>query len=86
MEMFLFKTIPIYWGCSNIGDFFNMDGIITFENVDDAIHKINQLDENYYNSKKSAIEENYKLAQKYICYEQNVVDKITEIFKLNELI
>ena len=84
--MFLFKTIPIYWGCSNIGDFFNMDGIITFENVDDAIHKINQLDENYYNSKKSAIEENYKLAQKYICYEQNVVDKITEIFKLNELI
>jgi len=86
MEMFLFKTIPVYWGCSNIGEFFNIDGIITFENVDDAIHKINKLDENYYNNKKLAIEENYSIALQYVNYEQNVLNKITEIFKLNNLI
>jgi hypothetical protein len=28
-DCILNKTSPIYWGCSNIGDFFNMDGIIT---------------------------------------------------------
>ena len=22
----MLKTIPLYWGCSNIGNFYNMDG------------------------------------------------------------
>jgi len=86
MELFLFKTIPIYWGCSNIGDFFNIDGIIMIDNIDDAIHKINSLDKDYYNSKKDAIEENYQKALQYINYEQNIADKIIGIFKLNNLI
>ena len=86
IEMFLLKTIPVYWGCSNIGDFFNIDGIITINNIDDAIFKLNQLNKNYYNSKISAIEENYKLALQYINYEKHVNNKITEIFKLNNII
>ena len=28
IDCFSIKTIPIYWGCKNIGDFFNLDGII----------------------------------------------------------
>jgi hypothetical protein len=86
MEMFLFKTIPIYWGCSNITDFFRPEGIITFTSVDDAIHKINQLDEEYYWSRQSVIDENHQKALQYINYEQNIINKITEIFKLNNLI
>lgn len=86
MELFLLKTIPIYWGCSNIGDFFNIDGIITINNIDDAIYKINNLNEDYYNSKKNIIEENYQKALQYIDYEQSIVNKITEIFELNKLI
>jgi hypothetical protein len=86
MEMFLLKTIPVYWGCSNIGDFFNMDGIITFDNVDDLIYKLNNLDENYYNSHLDAINENYNLAFNYINYEKRVSDKIIEIFKLNNIL
>jgi hypothetical protein len=86
MEMFLFKTIPIYWGCSNITDFFKSEGVITFTSTDDAIYKLNNLDESYYNNRLDIINENYKLAQKYIHYEQNIVNKITEIFKHNNLI
>jgi hypothetical protein len=40
----------------------------------------------YYDSKKDIIEENYQKALQYIDYEQNIVNKITEIFKLNKLI
>jgi hypothetical protein len=40
----------------------------------------------YYDSKKHIIEENYQNALKYIDYEQNIVNKITEVFKLNKLI
>ena len=35
---------------------------------------------------KDIIEENWRLAQNYIDYEQNVVNTLTEIFKLNNLI
>ena len=86
MEMFLLKTIPVYWGCSNIGDFFNKKGIITFDNVDDLIHKLNSLDENYYNSVKEYIEENYNNALNYLHVQTNIINKITEIFEHNNLI
>jgi hypothetical protein len=86
LDCFLLKTIPIYWGCSNIGDFFNIDGIITFNNVDDLIHIVNNLDENYYESKKEIINQNWELALNYIHYEQNIVDTITKIFKQNNLV
>jgi hypothetical protein len=86
LDCFLLKTIPIYWGCSNIGDYFNKEGIIRVDNVDDMIYVINSLDENFYNSRKEAIQENWELAKNYIDYEQNVVDTITKIFKHNNLI
>ena len=86
IEMFLLKTIPVYWGCSNIGDFFNMDGIITINNIDDAIFKLNQLDEKYYNNHLEAINENYNTALNYINYEQRIVNQVLEIFELNEII
>jgi hypothetical protein len=86
MEMFLFKTIPVYWGCSNITDFFRQEGIITFTSIDDAIYQLNNLDESYYNNHLEAINENYNRALQYISYEQNITNKILEIFKLNNLI
>jgi hypothetical protein len=86
LDCFLLKTIPIYWGCSNIGDYFNKEGIIKFKESDDFIYIVNELTEEYYHSKRDIIEENYQLALKYVNYEQNIIDKITEIFKHNNLI
>ena len=86
LDCFLLKTVPLYWGCSNIGDFFDMDGIIKFENVDDLIYKSNELHSFSYPDKKDAIENNYQKALQYIDYEQNVVNKVLEIFKLNQII
>jgi hypothetical protein len=76
----------MYWGCSNIGDFFNKEGIIQFEDPDKFIYISNQLTDKYYDSKKQIIEENYQLALQYVNYEQNIIDKVLEIFKHNNLI
>ncbi len=85
LDCFLFKSIPIYWGCSNIGDYFNIDGIKKFENVDDLIHI--HLDESYYYEfAKEAIEDNYQRALQYLDFEQRAVDKIIEVFKHNDLV
>jgi len=86
LDCFLLKTIPMYWGCSNINDFFNPEGIIKFENPDDFIYLSNQLTPQFYQSKKEIIEENYNLALHYVDYEQNIINKIFEIFKYNNLI
>ena len=86
LDCFLLKTIPIYWGCSNIGDYFNIDGIIPFNNVDDLVYMSNNLDEDYYSPRKEIINKNWKLALEYVDYQQNVVNTITNIFKHNKLI
>ena len=86
LDCFLLKTIPIYWGCSNISDFFNPEGMIQVRNVDDMIYVINSIDESYYTSRKEIIEQNWKTAQDFVDYEQNIANRITEIFKHNNLI
>jgi len=85
LDCFLMKTIPIYWGCSNIHDYFSNPGFLKFENVDDLIYISNILTPEFYKSKKEAIEHNYKIALNYINYEQSIINKIEEIFKLNNL-
>ena len=64
VDCFATKTIPIYWGAPNIGEFWNQDGIITFENENELVSILNNLTEDDYFRRKEAIEENYQLAIK----------------------
>jgi hypothetical protein len=84
-DCMMLKTIPIYWGCSNINLFYNPNGIITFQNPDDLIRIANELTIDDYNSRKKVIEENFARVKNYQNFEQRVVDKITEIFKFNNI-
>jgi hypothetical protein len=85
-DCILNKTIPIYWGCSNIGDFYNKEGIIQINNADEIIKIINTLTPEYYNSKLTVIEENYKKAFNYKDYTGNISKIIEKIFKLNNML
>jgi hypothetical protein len=76
IDCFLTKTVPLYWGCSNIGEFFNKDGIITFENENDLLKKINKLTSDDYNSRIHAINENYTKALYYADF----------FYRLNEIL
>lgn len=85
-DCILNKTIPIYYGCSNISDFYNPKGIIQVRNTDEIIKVINNLDPQYYSSILDAVEENYQKAFKYKDYVGNVKKQIIEIFSLNNII
>ena len=52
------KTIPIYYGCTNISDYFDTRGFIIIKNTQD-INRINKLTADYYNKTLPYIEENY---------------------------
>lgn len=85
IDCFLLKTIPLYWGCSNIGDFFNKEGIIEFGDVDDLIYITSQLDEKYYQSKLKYIEENHQEALNWLSYQKALTDNIISIFEYNNI-
>jgi len=85
-DCILNKTIPIYWGCSNIEEFYNPDGILRVQNVDDIIHFANTLTPEIYESRLKAVEENYLLALEYKDYAGNVAKQLKELFKENNLI
>jgi hypothetical protein len=60
-DCFATGTIPVYYGCPNIGDYFNTDGIIMLDhNLD-----LSSLTEELYESKLDAVKENMELIQKY---------------------
>jgi Glycosyltransferase family 10 (fucosyltransferase) C-term len=72
VDCFATKTIPIYWGAPNIGEFFNMDGILPFlgyDGYDGWFHGVQphllSLTPEFYESKREAIEDNYQRALKY---------------------
>lgn len=78
LDCFLLRTIPIYWGCSDIHDYFDSSGIIKFENVDDAIEKINALTPDFYADRLSVIEKNYELAKNYLNFPQRIHNTLVE--------
>ena len=85
IDCFLMKTIPIYWGCSNIYNYFKESGLFQFENVDELIELTKYLTPETYESRREGIESNYQTALNYVNYEQSIINKIDEIFKLNNL-
>tara|TARA_R110001599_G_scaffold5950_1_gene29493 strand:- start:656 stop:1567 length:912 start_codon:yes stop_codon:yes gene_type:complete len=86
VDCFATKTIPIYWGAPNIEDYFNKEGIITFENEDDLVEILNNLTEEDYKNRLEAIEENHILALEngfFFDRLENTLDKIIELNNLN---
>lgn len=85
-DCILMKTIPVYWGCSNIGEYYNIEGIIKIESDDDAIEKINQLTPEFYENRKEIIEENWKKAFNYRNYTSRIADILELTFQENNLL
>jgi len=72
------KTIPIYWGAPNIGEFYNPEGILSWEGTGDLFNLLERINEGYYRSRKDAIEENYQRALKYADRTGNVARAIID--------
>lgn len=68
IDCFISKTIPIYWGCPNIGEYFNKNGILMFENLGELNQILNSLTPEFFKNKKDVVEENYQKAKEYACF------------------
>ena len=79
IDCFQTKTIPIYYGCPNIGDYFNSDGILSVESVDDIINICNGLIPEIYKDKLEAIEDNYQRSMDYVSHTEILDKKLDEV-------
>ena len=65
VDCFASYTVPIYYGCTNIGEFFDMDGIIQASSSDEIIQILNDLSVSDYWRRMPAMQRNYVSSQKY---------------------
>lgn len=78
VDCFIAKTIPIYWGCTDIAKHFNPDGIIQFADWTELEKKLSSLTLADYANRRCAIEENFKLALKGVHQWDQIENAITE--------
>lgn len=62
-DCFVTGTIPIYNGTSTITDFYNAEGIIQFNNIDELDDIFKKCNEDEYNKRFSAVQDNFNRAQ-----------------------
>ena len=69
IDCFRTGTIPIYWGCPSIGDYFDIDGIIMFDNINELNEILNHLNEEHYAKMLPHVKNNFKKAENYLLVE-----------------
>jgi len=74
LDCFATGTIPIYWGSPDIGEYFNEDGIITFNDDFD----IGQFNKDFYYSKMDAIKDNFDRCMNVVSAEDLLYEEVTK--------
>lgn len=74
IDCLITKTIPIYWGCPNISEFFDTTGWLFFETFENLLQELQKLDETYYEKYQDVINKNYELAFKKKDFYDNVMN------------
>jgi hypothetical protein len=80
IDCLITETVPIYWGCDNIKNFFDVRGFFIAYDFEDIITICNSLNENSYHEKKEFVINNLHLSKKYV----TIIDRLE--FLINEII
>ena len=78
IDCFRTGTVPIYWGSNSIKEHFDMNGIICFETIDELNSILPTLTSEKYAKMKPAINENYKLSNRWTSMDDTFAKKLKE--------
>jgi hypothetical protein len=81
IDCFQTKTVPIYYGCTNIGEYFNDNGIIQVKSIDEIIQVCNQLTPEVYERMLPILEDNLELSEKWCDQDEQLKNGIMQILK-----
>ena len=77
-DCFFVGTVPIFWGCPNIGEFFDEKGILSFNTVEELQHILDNLNDDLYETLRPHIKNNFDMVQDYISTDDNVAKVLLE--------
>lgn len=66
IDCFVTGTVPIYWGCKGIWKYFDLDGMIVFDTLEELKDIMNHLKPIEYDKRMNAIKNNFNKAQEYV--------------------
>ena len=69
-------TVPIYWGCTNVGDYFDTRGMYVVNSLEEIASIVGSLTEKDYIEKIQYIKSNYIAAQDYTVVEDWIYGNI----------
>lgn len=81
VDCFAVGTVPIYWGCPNIGDFFDVKGIIVVNSLEEIKQVVASLNEKEYASRAEAVQNNLRLMHNYAVTEDWMYENIFKNLK-----
>jgi len=76
LDCFRTRTVPIYYGCTNLDKYFNVNGVLQFDTIEQFEHIVNNLTPEDYDRMQPYIEENYQRARPY--WEKSVYQRIED--------
>jgi hypothetical protein len=77
LDCFKTRTVPIYFGCTNLDKYFDTRGVIKFYTIEELEHILNTLNPSDYERMKPYIDENYNLAKPF--WEQSIYQRIENL-------
>lgn len=79
LDCFLTRTVPIYWGDPELGQFFDLDGVVVCDGEDDVDRAVQTLTEADYEARRDAIERNYTAALTYFDLHQRLANALEAV-------
>lgn len=81
LDCFALGTIPIFWGCPEIGTFFDERGIISFETIEDLGFVLAQLGPSLFARMRPYAMENLKRVAEYAVTEDWLYHNVLRMYK-----
>lgn len=82
VDNFMCGTIPIFWGCPNIGEYFDTRGMITFETIEELDTILSNLSIDDYTSRLEHVNKNLQLAHEYVSTDDYIAKVLKNKFNL----
>ena len=76
IDCFITKTVPIYWGAPNVGDYFDESGVLTFSSLEDLEKILNTITPDKYKELEEVIDKNCNLSLNYCDFHERVDKEI----------
>lgn len=75
-------TTPIYWGCPDIGRFFDPDGILAFSSLAELEEILKNCSASDYKKREPVLHWNLEAARSFRCAEDWIVENHADIFEI----